>query len=477
MEENAAGNTTITNVVNGVKAEVDLLQNPIKTTDLSPNLTNEYKGDTVTLPIEDRFRKNTRNYLNEYISLSSESWTMFKPDFSKMNGIPNLETFNLKMAEGLEKIKGGDQSGWGLIPEKGFDELGCENWRTFLKEKYLKNEISIERTLVGNGDGKWKINNLKVATDKDFQGIKTEKEVKTFDNLDLGVRGMSLYKVEIVPEDFNIVPGELLKITKEVMEKRLEWINSSEYRERRKALTGESDSEVDAGIIHIMNNIEKNLRIEFYYNKNGSWLGVVNNKPHTIEVQPRNNLEEIKGTLDHEVDHYMSLLLYGSISDTTMKNLQVKFKDLFFKLEDPFIDSIPYLRNFWDIVMLVSPVGNKSFRNYLLRNIEQQVRFNKLNFYFKNKYNLSINSKLTFEQTDSAWREYLSWKRIGGSFNKAGVPRGLDDIYNLFRTYELNNPTLISNPKNYNSHIEKLQNILNTVFSISALFVLNELYE
>jgi hypothetical protein len=416
------------------------------------------------------------------LSVSNNSFTFVKPDFSKMGVLDSLEKFNMNMAVALSQLSKNIQSGYDLIPINGFEHYGIDDFR-----EYCKNNIQFINSF-NVTDGTWSVTfaksgemevTLKVLTNLDGE----QTTWKKYTNI---ANGPNI--IQIVTKDFEagapefdggvildtITPEKLIAVTKEEIQKTLNWLKSTEYKNRRMALTNETSDEVDLAVKEIESYLFNNLEIYFYYDKymfnagtrgsakqsNHQWTvkpeDKVMNKTKIIKVMPRKSIESIRGTLNHEIDHIVSATLDGATTKLAFETLQKNIKPLILKFPKHFATDIPVLDEFFNAK------NYNLFNEYLETVPEQVTRLRRLYTFASNKYK---SDKLTYEQVYDLWQTYKNdWKTNG-------PPMGYGDVYDFLLTFDKARTTVfaLGNKK----MIIDLQNILNAVLGIAALVTLN----
>jgi hypothetical protein len=318
--------------------------------------------------------------------------------------------------------------------------------------------------------------------------------------------GTSGYKeIEVSPKDFEIgslttrnggvveetiTEEQLVKLVDEVIQTRFAWLDSPAYKQRRMRATLETPEEVDAAILEIKRYMNGNLEIIFKFDeesfKSGekgaaiqyNWwhaenqniipandLLKIRNKEKFITIQPGKNLEKIKGTLDHEVDHIMSAILDGGTTYKAYKNLKNFLSPKLLKID------VKYKQNNPILTFFESPLNKTAidFLEYIGNNPETMTRMNRLNFWYKKKYGLSDQSELTKKDIDVIWDEYTTKWRNGET------PEGYDDIKYLLDAFYNTNPW--QRKVNKVKMKEDLRTILNATFAIGGIIALNQFGE
>jgi hypothetical protein len=104
----------------------------------------------------------------------------------------------------------------------------------------------------------------------------------------------------------------------------------------------------------------------------------------------------------------------------------------------------------------------------LEKNVEQQVRLNRIYLWMKKNYNLPIDGKLTNEQVDDLYRKWSSGKfKQDPSFNS-----DMNSYLSLFASKYKKN--ILSGGEKYNEAIGYLKQLLNVTFGIGGIMsVLN----
>jgi hypothetical protein len=434
---------------------------------------------------------------NSVISSNSFVNTLDKIDFTKMS-LYNasltkeqlLDVFNKNVSYGLNLVwKSNDEKGWNYIPKSGFESWGIPDLRDYMK-KNITRMIEVDPST-----GRWKV---EFGSNSGQPIPVVNKSI----NVTTG-SGTSGYKqIEISPDDFKVgalrVGGkveetmteeQLVKLVDDIIQKRFNWLDSPEYKRRRMNATLETSEEVDSAILQIKKYMNEDLKFIFkldpdkYMDNNlgmasqSAWVyadrnGLTPNDSSTlgvgvreIEIQPHKNLETIKGTIDHEVDHIMSATLDGGTTYKAYKNLKSYLGPKLLKLDPKYKEKNPILSLF------DTNIGNttEDWLKYVGNNEESFARLNRLNFWFKEKYGLSDQSELTKGQVDTLWDEYTTkWRR-------GETPEGYEDIKWLLNGFYETNPW--DRKVNKVKMKEDLRTILNASFAIGGLIALNQFGE
>jgi len=482
----AATKQSLLDTLDGIEAQVNTKIISKEVEDLVQVSNNQSLGVSQNLSLN-----------NSVISSNSFVYTLDKIDFTKMS-LYNasltkeqlLDLFNKNVSHGLNLVwKSNDANGWNYIPRYGFENWGIPDLRDYMK-KNITRMIEVDPST-----GRWKV---EFGSNSGQPIPVVNKSI----NVTTG-SGTSGYKqIEISPDDFKVgalrVGGkveetmteeQLVKLVDEVIQKRFKWLDSPEYKRRRMNATLETSEEVDSAILQIKKYMNEDLKFIFkldpdkylnnnlgsasqsawvYAEKNGltpndsSYFGV---GVKEIEIQPHKNLETIKGTIDHEVDHIMSATLDGGTTYKAYKNLKSYLGPKLLKLDPKYKEKNPILSLF------DTNIGNttEEWLKYVGNNEESFARLNRLNFWFKEKYGLSDQSELTKGQVDTLWDEYTTkWRR-------GETPEGYEDIKWLLDGFYETNPW----DRNVNKvkMKEDLRTILNASFAIGGLIALNQFGE
>jgi len=268
----------------------------------------------------------------------------------------------------------------------------------------------------------------------------------------------------------------ILSEIKKIIDKRLGWLRSPEYYKRRMSLTGESMEEVDEAIEKIRKYIDEDLTINFerdrsstssgtatQYGRNKTTNEIRSSSDKVILIQPHETNIEMFNTLDHELDHIMTAIIDGGASSTANKNLVTKFENIL-NLTHPIYDKFNFIKDTFDKLLLGKNFSRTSWTKYMNENSEKVARLNRLNNWFKNKYNISNQVPLTDDNMKDIIKEYVE------EWVPNGPPKGLEDVKYLLDEYFAKNPIKKSFFKS--SFKEELKNALNASFAIAALFSL-----
>ena len=316
--------------------------------------------------------------------------------------------------------------------------------------------------------------------------------------------GTSGYKqIEVSPKDFEIgsvriggkveetmTEEQLVKLVDEVIQRRLSWLDSSAYRQRRMAGTLETPEEVEAAISEIKKYMNEDLTIIFKFDPDSfkagekgaayqsSWwhaenqkkspifdLLKIKNKEKEITIQPGENLTKVKSTLDHEVDHIMSTALDGGTTYKAYKNLKDYLSPKLLKIDVNYKKNNPIL-DFFDSR---SNNTTKDWLEYVGNYPETMTRMNRLHFWFKKEFGLSDQSELTKENMDVLWNEYTTKWRNGET------PEGYNDVKYILDAFYNTNPW--NRTVNKVKMKEDLRTLLNATFAIGGFIALNQFNE
>lgn len=267
----------------------------------------------------------------------------------------------------------------------------------------------------------------------------------------------------------------LLSEIKKIIDKRLGWLRSPEYYKRRMSLTGESIEDIDIAIEKIRKYIDEDLTIKFerdpsstssgtatQYSRNKTTNEMVNSEKEIL-IQPHETNIEMFNTLDHEIDHIMTAVTDGGASSIANKNLVTKFENIL-NLTHPIYDRFNFIKDTFDKLLLGKNFSRTSWTKYMNDNGEKIARLNRLNNWFKNKYNISDQVALTDDNMKDIIKEYTD------DWVPNGPPKGLEDVKYLLDEYFSKNP--IKKTFFKSSFKEELKNALNASFAIAALFSL-----
>lgn len=271
---------------------------------------------------------------------------------------------------------------------------------------------------------------------------------------------------------------ELLSEIKKIIDRRLGWLRSPEYYSRRMKLTGESTEEIDIAIEKIRKYIDEDLIIKFERDPSRTAYGVASQEPRLyrtnevleggrkeILIQPQETNVQMFNTLDHEIDHIMTPFIDGGASGNANKTLLDNYKGVL-NLNHPVYDRLNWIKDVFEGIKSGEiKLKRNNWTEYLNDDPEKVARLNRLNNYFKNKYNLSDQAKLTDENMDSLWAEYIN------EWRPNGAPEGLEDIKSLLDEFYDKNP--IKRSFFESSLKNELKNALNVTFAIAALLSMN----
>ena len=270
----------------------------------------------------------------------------------------------------------------------------------------------------------------------------------------------------------------LISEIKKIIDRRLGWLRSPEYYSRRMKLTGESAEEIDIAIEKIRKYIDEDLIIKFERDPSRTAYGVASQEPRLygsnevleggtkeILIQPQETNIKMFNTLDHEIDHIITPTIDGGASGKANKNLLDNYKGVL-NLNHPIYDKLNWIKDVFEGIKGGEiKLKRNNWTKYLNDEAEKVARLNRLNNYFKNKYNLSDQAKLTDENMDSLWTEYIN------EWRPNGAPEGLEDIKFLLDEFYDKNP--IKRSFFESSLKNELKNALNVTFAISALITMN----
>jgi hypothetical protein len=296
------------------------------------------------------------------------------------------------------------------------------------------------------------------------------------------------FELGATTSDFKVVkdvfpPNDvLLSEIKKIIDRRLAWLRSPEYYSRRMKLTGESTEEIDVAVEKIRKYIDEDLIIKFERDPSRTAYGVASQEPRLyrtnevleggrkeILIQPQETNIQMFNSLDHEIDHIMTAVIDGGASGKANKTLLDNYKGVL-NLNHPVYNTFNWIKDVFEGIKGGEiKLKRNDWTKYLNDDAEKVARLNRLNNYFKNKYNLSDQTKLTDENMDSLWAEYID------EWIPNGAPEGLEDIKFLLDEFYDKNPIKRSF---FESSLKKeLKNALNVTFAISALITMNSFEE
>jgi hypothetical protein len=247
-------------------------------------------------------------------------------------------------------------------------------------------------------------------------------------------------------------------------------------------LTGESTEEIDVAVEKIRKYIDEDLIIKFERDPSRTAYGVASQEPRLyrtnevleggrkeILIQPQETNIQMFNSLDHEIDHIMTAVIDGGASGKANKTLLDNYKGVL-NLNHPVYNTFNWIKDVFEGIKGGEiKLKRNDWTKYLNDDAEKVARLNRLNNYFKNKYNLSDQTKLTDENMDSLWAEYID------EWIPNGAPEGLEDVKYLLDEYYTKNPIKRSF---FESSLKKeLKNALNLTFAISALITMNSFEE
>jgi len=488
MEKNAKGNVNIANTAESLKIQIDLAETNVNQSNLSIDFTNNSGDDYVfkktDLNQNSSLSKNSTGVNNnpslfDGKRISRNSFVYIIPDFTKMvEGINDLESFNRNMAYALDLISKNDPKGYNYIPRGGFEQFGIVDFRQYCKD----NIQMINRVDVDASD--WSV------TFKASENIKGLDTADVFDSVPGGPKKIQVWAdgfkegTIINPKIGNKVledmsPDMLVQVTKEEINKILTWLKSSEYKRRRMFLTSETSEEVDIAIKDIENYIKNNLEITFkwdkemvenntygeaeQYSQRQPWMtdkeGKIDIKTKYIRIIPQETIGQVRNTLNHELDHIVSISLDGGTTNLAYKNFENNIEPFLLKIPDKTINDVGLLKQFVDIKSLQD---YNRWATYLRDTPEQFTRLRRLYTFASDIYG---SEKLSYEQVSDLWNNrYKVWK-------KNGPPPGFRDMYDLIYEWEKANSGFFI--KDDKKRIQDLQNVLNVVLGVAALVTMN----
>jgi hypothetical protein len=481
---------------------------PINDPTITPTKVDDVVQTQTTTPIYQKVEAgnifNEKGNLLDGQTLDQNSFVGEKPDFDKlginfgsMTPEQKFQYFNVWIISAISKVERNDVGAWDSFPIGGFEKFGIDNFREYVKKYHI--DMKSE-----SRPDSWSISFRKSSLDPASAVI--TKEVTT--------SGINAEKIKITPEDFikgsdatgsftgakiveEMSEREIVALLDETLTERINWIKSDVYKQRRMALTGESEAEVDAAV----KNIEEYMKndIIYVFNKTQSdasssemeWGGLYNadtgneyaayygkdvpkNYKRFVRVKPKTTKSAFKGTLDHEIDHAMSVILDGSISKEGYENVAAKLEKMLLEVDDEVAltweGKDGFLAQFIGTFTgkNTPSESTKKYLKYLEKNVEQQVRLNRIYLWMKKNYNLPIDGKLTNEQVDDLYRKWSSGKfKQDPSFNS-----DMNSYLSLFASKYKKN--ILSGGEKYNEAIGYLKQLLNVTFGIGGIMsVLN----
>ena len=419
--------------------------------------------------------------------------TLDKIDFTKMSLYDGtltkeqlLDKFNKNVSYGLNMVwKNNDETGWAYIPKYGFESWGIPDLRDYMKKnitRMIEVDPSTGRWKVEFGSGSNVIEPPRLRVTNIVYGSGTSGYKSIEITADDFKKGGSTYREGPLVEE-TMTEQQIIDLTNDVIQKRLDWLDSPAYKERRMMATLETPEEVDTAILNIKKYMNENLTIKFGFDNElweKGWAGgasqyahgynhrikedgTILNQNKTIKVGPLKNLEDLRGTLDHEVDHIMSATLDGGTTIKAYNNLKNILGPKLSQIDPDFIKNNPFLSFF------TQGRTDKEWLTYVGNNQETIARLNRLNFWFNKKYGLSDQSELTSEQVDTLWDEYINVWRQGQT------PEGYWDVKILLDAFYNTRPW--DRKVNKIKMREDLRTMLNASFAIGGMIALNQFGE
>lgn len=447
-----------------------------------PNINNPSVTPSQTITLNNSITSN-----NSFVNV------LDKIDFTKMSLYDGtltkeqlLDKFNKNVSYGLNMVwKNNDETGWGYIPKYGFESLGIPDLRDYMKKnitRMIEVDPSTGRWKVEFGSGSNVIEPPRLRVTNIVYGAGTSGYKSIEITADDFKKGGSTYREGPLVEE-TMTEQQIIDLTNDVIQKRLDWLDSPAYKERRMMATLETPEEVDTAILNIKKYMNENLTIKFGFDNElwekgwagGAWQyahgynyrikedGTILNQNKTIKVGPLKNLEDLRGTLDHEVDHIMSATLDGGTTIKAYNNLKNILGPKLSQIDPDFIKNNPFLSFF------TQGRTDKEWLTYVGNNQETIARLNRLNFWFKKKYGLSDQSELTSEQVDTLWDEYINVWRQGQT------PEGYWDVKILLDAFYNTRPW--DRKVNKIKMREDLRTMLNASFAIGGMIALNQFGE
>ena len=396
------------------------------------------------------------------------------PDITKTS-FSSLDQLHRNIAGALQAKLNGDPNWTRFIPSKGFEKFGVVDFRDYMKQNLSKIHEADPNT------GKWKVE-FKKPSQSQQVSFTPKKPASVFD----GKYG----RMEFTDEDFEIgsptiatkgtvkekiTPEEAYGWFESLIDKKLNWFKSTEYKRRRMALTNETEQEVDDAIKEIeyyLKTIE--VKWEFSQDRYGknikgdASVGRVGQNPESvvistgnkINMQPAETKASAYGTLDHEINHLLDATTNGGIKTKNKNYLFRQLENLYFKIAPEYQSILPKITNGYP------------FYKYVEDYAEQAVRISRLDDFYKQRFGKRKDSKFTDRDIDDIWKEKVNM------WDNGQVPPGYSDVKYWFDIVDEEieqQSKIVGKDAAVRNAKFKLKNILNYSLALAALMSLQGL--
>jgi hypothetical protein len=450
------------------KTSVEIKTKDVSSTDTTTKFGNETANQSKNAGnVKDLFGGNTiANY-----SFNGD-WV---PDITK-SSLPSLNQLHMNIAGALQAKLNGDPNWTRFIPQKGFEKFGIDDFRDYMKNN-LSNIVEADPST-----GKWKVE-FKKSNQSPGGTFTPKKPVSVFD----GGYG----RMEFTDEDFEIgkptisskgtvkekiTPEEAYGWLESLINKKLNWFKSTEYKRRRMALTNETEQEVDDAVKEIESYLKTiEVKWEFSQDRYGKNVkgdasigrtssinpeSVVNSVGNKINMQPAETKASAYNTLDHEINHLLDVTTNGGIKTKNKNYLYRQLDNLYIKIAAEYQNILPKITNSYP------------FYKYVEEYWEQAVRISRLDDFYKQRFGKRKDSKFTDQDIDDIWKEKVNM------WDKDQVPPGYSDVKYWFDIVDeeieqqskiVGKDAAVRNAKG------KLKHILNYSLALAALMSLQGL--
>ena len=450
------------------KTSVEIKTKDVSSTDTTTKFGNETANQSKNAGnVKDLFAGNTiANYS------FTEDWV---PDFTKTS-LPSLDQLHMNIAGALQAKLNGDPNWTRFIPQKGFEKFGIDDFRDYMKNN-LSNIVEADPSA-----GKWKVE-FKKSNQSPGGSFTPKKPASVFD----GKYG----RMEFTDEDFEIggptiatkgtvkekiTPEEAYGWFESLIDKKLNWFKSTEYKRRRMALTNETEQEVDDAIKEIESYLKTiEVKWEFSQDRYGKNVkgdasvgrtssinpeSVVNSVGNKINMQPAETKASAYNTLDHEINHLLDATTNGGIKTKNKNYLYKQLDNLYIKIASEYQSILPKITDSYP------------FYKYVEEYWEQAVRISRLDDFYKQRFGKRKDSKFTDQDIDDIWKEKVNM------WDNGQVPPGYSDVKYWFDIVDeeieqqskiVGKDAAVKNAK------FKLKNILNYSLALAALMSLQGL--